>query len=50
MKTKRLTFDLTVPEDAIAFANLCRSLNAACVDYGTFAISGIATVEISNGY
>ena len=45
-----MNFNLTEPEEAQAFANLCRCLNAAGVPY-EFSNSGeLVTLTVGNGY
>jgi hypothetical protein len=50
MKNKQIEFDLTEAEEATAFANVCRSLNAAGVPYHTANSAEHVTIFIGDGY
>ena len=49
MNNKELQFDLTLIEEAKAFANLCSALNEVSVPYSTTTCGTIAAVLIEEG-
>jgi len=50
MNTKEIQFDLALPEEAKAFANICLSLNEVGVPYHTTTCGTLASVLIGDGY